>query len=270
MLLLRAASRGEEGVPQKKVIIATHSHLFLDRDVVENNFVLERGNAEVTTLRQIQSRQELQSAVFRLLGNFPGDLFFPGNILIVEGRSDYIFLGRLLGLLGSPSIAIHFAENDVKIMHALPALDHMLKSLSYLLDYKSRICVLLDQQYRKGLVDEIRGFLDDKDGTRTVVLPRNGIEYYYPRSLLAELTGIRAEELDAAITQYLEALKAARSAALGGFKGGKVDLATAIANDLQERHLAEIDPVILQLLAEVKRRARPDFADEVAPTVKRS
>src|SRR5262249_33805495 len=68
------------------VVVATHSHLFLDRTCPSSTIKVSRADG-YTTIWPLGSDRQLQDVVFELLGNSTEDLFFPRNYLIVEGAS---------------------------------------------------------------------------------------------------------------------------------------------------------------------------------------
>ena len=137
--LIRKVSQGEDGLPKKRVFVATHSHVFLDRVTLTNNYVVGKDQAGAATIRQVATAEELHSLIFHLLGNSPEDLFFPDNMLVVEGPSDQIFWRRVLELSGAGGIAVHFADGDSKISAAVPAIEQMLKTLAYVPWYRDRL-----------------------------------------------------------------------------------------------------------------------------------
>src|SRR5206468_3689337 len=76
-----------EASEQKIIVVATHSHLFVRRDLPESTQIVERTDDQ-TRVRTVAEESELYDLVFDLLGASTEDLFFPSNYLIVEGASD--------------------------------------------------------------------------------------------------------------------------------------------------------------------------------------
>jgi hypothetical protein len=95
-----------EAAETRIIIVATHSHLFLQRDVIEANQVVGRSAPNQTEVRTLAEPRELYDLVFDLLGSSTEDLFFPGNYVIVEGASDQAIVEKVLTLLGKPSPTI--------------------------------------------------------------------------------------------------------------------------------------------------------------------
>jgi len=77
--------------PDKKIIIATHSHHFLDSATLGNNYICERDSDGKIKLSVVNDDYDLRNIIFRLLGNTLASYMLPGNILIVEGVSDVTF-----------------------------------------------------------------------------------------------------------------------------------------------------------------------------------
>jgi len=87
-----------------QAILATHSHLCLDKKDVRNNFVLENDDSETIIVRT--DGVELADLQFRLLGNSLDDLYVPEKILIVEGKFDRKILMKCFSLLGHKEVQI--------------------------------------------------------------------------------------------------------------------------------------------------------------------
>lgn len=95
------------------VVLSTHSHLFLDRDVPENNYVVSK-SGNLITAKACTSVIELHDIQFRLLGNDLSELFLPDIVLFVEGETDKLFLERVLALTLPPSrIVIEACGGDI-------------------------------------------------------------------------------------------------------------------------------------------------------------
>jgi len=252
--LIRKVARGEDGLPRKRILIATHSHIFLDKETLGNNWIVTKNAEGTAMLSQVKSREELHTLIYRLLGNSPEDLLFPDNILVVEGPSDSIFWRRVLGLMGAGGIAVHFSDGDSGVGPATAAIDQMLKTQAYIPWYRDRLCIAVDGDVAKGMIDGWRKFLKD-DGTRVHQLSQKGIEFYYPASVVSALSGVPVAEVPEAVAAFVAAMgKGARTAALGTFMGSKRDLATAVANSLEAAHLSELSPELVQVGEVVRAR----------------
>lgn len=255
---IKEASQGVNGFPLKRVLLATHSHLFLDRKDIHNNFSIQKmGN--VVRVAQLKKPEELHTATYLLLGSNPTDLFFPSNVIIVEGRSDRIFLnalfqlGRNEGRYESQNLAFHFLDGYDKLKDGAEAVAQMLKTQSYVPVYRDRICGVFDRPYRKGkLLQEVRAHFNDVKKERFVELDKPAIEYYYPvgavnKAFNATLTG---EEYERTVGEYLAGIKRSPPYT-GSFLGqaiSKVTFAEKIIQHLDSNDLNMVDSNILSIL----------------------
>jgi hypothetical protein len=247
--LIRKVSLGEEGLPKKRVSLATHSHLFVDKETIENNYVVESINGKVV-IRQVTTPAELQTLIFRLLGNAPADLFFPNNIVVVEGKSDEVFLHKVLELEdpGGRGIDFNFAGGDGSITHALAAIEQVFRVAAYTSLYRERLSVIVDKQTDPDRVREWNTFMGAKAQERLLVLNSAAIEYEYPKAIVSSITAIDPSSLDAEIGRYLASTENGQSGTLGSFSGRKADLARAVAAVMKEEHLDQVNPEIRRVL----------------------
>ena len=71
----------------QQFIISTHSHVFIDRSEISNNFVLHR-NGKSVSIKSMESMSALHNLQLNMLGNDLRTLFLPEAIVLVEGPSD--------------------------------------------------------------------------------------------------------------------------------------------------------------------------------------
>ncbi|SHG67392.1 ABC-type Mn2+/Zn2+ transport system, ATPase component [Fodinibius roseus] len=245
--LIKQVSEGKEDLPQKKIILATHSHIFIDKFDYQNNFkvvnkylfkkptlenIIEEKeyhqsldlNREApiidppreTIFLQVKNEGELQQSVYDLLGGSPADLFFPSNIIIVEGKSDEVFLKRIYELMVAKGdvkqkkLAFHYAGGYDKTKYSTESIIQIMKTQSYIPVYKDKICGIFDKPNKKEkLIREIRDFVGDDEGNRFILLSKKAIEYYYPLNAVQKTLGGRPvtpkqleKEVDKFLTQY--------------------------------------------------------------------
>src|SRR5919197_3957574 len=62
----------------RSIVVATHSHLFINRQVVESTQIVGRTEGR-TTVETVSSREELYDLTFDMLGSSTEDLFFRGT-----------------------------------------------------------------------------------------------------------------------------------------------------------------------------------------------
>lgn len=175
-----------------KVFIATHSHLFLDRRVIGNNFVVRKNGSKVTT-KAVASIADFHQLQFNMLGNEFEALFLPSAIVLVEGVSDATFLARLFAL-GIPEkrVAVVRCGGDGRILEKLETIGESLGKLS-MSPFRPRVLVWLDATHTvpHGRIVGA-GVLPEN----LLVSTKNGIEYEYPASQLAMLFRCEASDVE--------------------------------------------------------------------------
>jgi putative ATP-dependent endonuclease of the OLD family len=87
--LLELANGGDQ------IIITSHSSVLIS-DEVENQELFKVEKLEKITNIQPILEDDKHQVVFELLGGSPSDLLLPDNFLIVEGRSEFEFISRIL------------------------------------------------------------------------------------------------------------------------------------------------------------------------------
>lgn len=165
-----------------RIYLATHSHLLLSRTDIRSNYITVKEGSRVT-LQRIQSIGDFHRLQFNLLGNSFESIYFPSSIVIVEGKTDHVYLDRLiqLSLPGRRVTVIHSGGDVKKKVHALrETLGDLEKS-----PLRSRIFVVLDKVHQPGLSNDLTGMGVEQGNI--VVWPKNGIEYYYPPEILCQI-----------------------------------------------------------------------------------
>jgi AAA domain, putative AbiEii toxin, Type IV TA system len=174
----------------KQLYIATHSHIFLDRNTYSNNFVVTKFGKHIT-VRPTGSVSDLHQLQFNMLGNELESLFLPSAIIIVEGESDVTFLNKVLELqLPGVRIAMVCAHGEGEVRSKLNFFREAFGDVASSL-YRGRLFVVFDKQISTNLGKiATQGALPEN----IIVLSRNGIENYYPPELLA--TAFHCDEAD--------------------------------------------------------------------------
>jgi hypothetical protein len=254
---IKDATEGRNGFPMKRVVLATHSHLFLDRLDIQNNFRVEKENGHILAT-PLQTSQDLQIATYVLMGSDPSDLFFPSNIIVVEGKSDHIFLEAVYrqmlkaGLVKKVNIVFHHLDGFDNVHTGLHANIEMLKTLAHTPIYRKCICGIFDQPVNnrhKELIEEVRKFFEDDDKKRFVTLAKPAIEYFYPMTAIQKIFDVRLDcgTYELAIEKFLTTARTNRSrGTLFGKEVSKVELAKQVAAFIErEKTLYGIEPIIL-------------------------
>ena len=165
----------------QQIYVTTHSHLLLDRGVLDNNHVVAK-TGNTVSVKPIGSVSEFHQLQFNMLGNELESVFLPSAIVIVEGESDAIFLSKI--------VQLHVADRRVSIVRAQGE-GEVLKKLNFFQEafgdlasspYRDRLFVVLDKQISVR-IPRIEGQGVPKDNV--VLLSMNGIEYFYPHELVA-------------------------------------------------------------------------------------
>jgi len=168
----------------KHIFIATHSHIFLNRLVPKDNFLITR-NSKSINIHQIATHQEFIDLQFNQLGNSFRQLQLPNGFLLVEGKTDFSFLSRLFNLkLPNHKIKLTHANGDGEVKHKLHQLLEVIGSLSTS-PYNNRVLVILDEKHSPTLKPDLEKMGLPADSV--IEFSENGIEYYYPESILREI-----------------------------------------------------------------------------------
>jgi predicted ATPase len=179
-----AKLRSETFPHLRRVVLATHSHILLDRRNIANNWVILR-QADTASLQQCSTIADFHHLQFDLLGNDLEALFLPQVIVVVEGPSDLEFIRRTIELrFSNRRVTVVAAGNDDRIKQLVHTLGQLMGGLSES-PFRKRLIAVLDQTHAASLPGDLAKLGLSPDNI--VVWPKNGIEYYYPESILDEL-----------------------------------------------------------------------------------
>lgn len=210
--------------PEKRILLATHSHHFLDTEEVGNNYVCQRDTENKIFLTEAV---DLKPIIFRLLGNTLSSFLLPERILILEGPSDTIFLIKTLNLLGKDIYSIQNSRGIGNMSYAMNAITQFLRfNDAHLPVYVDKLHVIVDKPGKDILVREWRKIVPSPDD-QICILPSNGVEYYYPERILQILfntTDSRQQIVD----EYLKS----RDNSYNGINFSKTELSKRVADNL--------------------------------------
>jgi AAA domain, putative AbiEii toxin, Type IV TA system len=170
----------------KTLIFATHSTIFLDRQNIGNNFVVEKTGDEIA-VTQVISPVDFNRIHFFLLGNRFETLYLPSLIVLVEGKSDYTFIEKVLTTrFPKHQFSIINANSDTRIKEILHTAKTILADIQRS-PYRDRLIAVLDSVHGSGLQQTLvsMGMLEEN----IVAWSRNGIEHVYPPTALDEVYG---------------------------------------------------------------------------------
>ena len=209
----------------KQLYIATHSHIFLDRKILSNNYILKKdiGTVSVKAVKSVSDFHQLQ---FDLLGNELESIFLPSAIVIVEGDSDVTYLTKIVQLyIPNRKVSIIRAGGDGEVQNKLNVLRETFGDFA-MSPYSDRLFVVLDKKHslnkerikRQGVKEE-----------HIFVWSKNGIEYFYPQDLLSSafccnLTELQSVNIESDPIEY------------NGLRKSKKDLAHFIAAQTTLKH----------------------------------
>lgn len=161
--------------------IATHSHIFLSQRRVNDNFLVQKSDKTIN-VKRISTYQGFRDLQFAQLGNSFEQLQLPSGFMILEGKTDFKYLKRL--------IQLKVPDNRANIVHAngdgeIKKKVHDLLEVIGTLDtspYSNRVLVVLDETHSSTLPSDL-----EKQGCDEQCVfewKHNGIEYYYPEKIL--------------------------------------------------------------------------------------
>ncbi len=184
-----------ESSQSKQILIATHSHLFLNRVDPPSNLLVQR-QGDIVSLSPVASIEQLYDITFELLGNSTQDLFFPGNFLIVEGSSDQVIVEKVRNLLSLTASKVKvLSATGVENVPATVTAVHRVLVPIVMRDspYAQKVVAIVDQPIDPALpaIKELQRIL----GPRLFVLDRPSIEEYVPEAVYSRIGRNRAEDI---------------------------------------------------------------------------
>jgi predicted ATPase len=188
--LMNKEERGKWFPHLKHIWVATHSHLFLDKSDIRNNYVLTKNHNNIG-INEITNFAMLNNLQFNLLGNTLESLFLPTAFVIVEGETDATYLEAWLTRCHPlrKILVIQASGDPKKKAHALrEVLGDIFKS-----PFRSRIFVVLDSVHNRGLPPELESMGVPKENI--VIWDNNGIEYVYPPEVVAPIFGCGIDDV---------------------------------------------------------------------------
>lgn len=165
------------------VWVATHSHLFLDVQNINNNFQVSRVDAKIA-LSQITDLPNLHDTQLNLLGNNLASLFLPSAIVLAEGESERIYLSSIArSLYPEQKLIVIDCEGDSRVNQKVIDLSSLLGGIETS-PYRARVLVVLDKVNSVNTQELIgRGIPKDN----IIIWDANGIEYAYPPRAMASI-----------------------------------------------------------------------------------
>jgi hypothetical protein len=168
-----------------QVFINTHSSVLVaDNFSGQTIFCVEKCNMKSAVTPVFPA--EKSAIIYDLLGGSPGDLLLPRNFLIVEGRSDQIFIKAIIDRFYSdkPPVQIVFSEGDFeKQRESMNAINAVFAPLAQNPIYRDKLIILCDSPHPSKQTD-FEQFKKDYNAfvgnNQLHVLPVQSLEEYYP------------------------------------------------------------------------------------------
>lgn len=171
-----------------QVMINTHSSVFVVDSLNNQRIFKVFKNTKATEISEI-GNQEKAYVIYDLLGGSPADLLLPNNFLIVEGRSEQIFLRTVIDRFykSKPKIQIVYAESDIKRQER--TMEGINKTLVPLYTsspiYKNKLVIMCDKpapksKKEKDMNDFKKVYKNIVKNKQLVVLSKENIEELYP------------------------------------------------------------------------------------------
>lgn len=148
--------------------------------------MVEKRGDEITCT-QVASQTDFNRIHFFLLGNRFETLYLPSLIILVEGKSDYAFVQRVLATkFPNQQFSVINANSDSRIKEILNTAKNLLTDIQRS-PYRDRIVAIIDSVHTPGLRQTLTqmGMPDEN----VVTWSANGIEYVYPPTILDEIYG---------------------------------------------------------------------------------
>lgn len=174
----------------RTLVFATHSTIFLDRVHINNNYIVEKRGDEIS-IQTVKTQSDFNGIHFFLLGNRFETLYLPSAIILVEGKCDDKFIERVVSLRYPDSqISVIAANSDSRIKEILNIAKGLFADIQKS-PYKDRIFVILDSVHSSGLPTQLVAMGISTENI--VKWPKNGIEFYYPPSIMDKIFGVGTE-----------------------------------------------------------------------------
>jgi len=220
---------------QGQVLINSHSSIFANEQFPNQKiFKVEKSN-NYSGIKLLTTEQEQLDSIYQLLGGSPHDILLPSNFIIVEGKSDCVFLEKVIERFYASNkkcnaIKIIFARGDHEKQKSIYHCIH--ECYTPLLTngvYKRKVIFLLDKPNpsKQSSFNEFKRshpWLIDEE--QLFHLPVSAIEMYYPEPFK------KTEKEVEAMTAVQE----------------KVNLAIRVAETISDEQFKKEMPIVYKML----------------------
>lgn len=181
-----------------QVFINTHSSVLVADDFAGQTIFCVEKSGMKSTVAPIGVTDK-PAVIYELLGGSPSDLLLPRNFLIVEGRSDQIFIQAIIDRFyaDKPPVQIVFSEGDFeKQRESMNAINAVYSPLAQNPIYRDKLIILCDHPHpsKQADFDSFKGAypaLTINDQLHTLPVP--SLEEYYAgrfRKTSVEVSGL--------------------------------------------------------------------------------
>lgn len=167
-----------------QVFINTHSSVLVADDFAgQTVYCVEKSNMKSTVISI--NATDKPAVIYELLGGSPSDLLLPRNFLIVEGRSDLIFIKAIIDRFYAdrPPVQIVFSEGDFeKQRESMNAINAVFSPLAQNPIYRDKLIILCDQPHPSKQADFDRfkdAYPTFAKNNQLHILPVPSLEEYY-------------------------------------------------------------------------------------------
>ncbi len=168
-----------------QVLINTHSSVLVTDDHPKQSLFRVWKKDLATVIDQIGPTDKPQ-VVYELLGGSPSDLLFPNNFVIVEGRSEFELMSRVIRrhYADKPRLQIIFATGDsAQQERSMNAVNIAFTPLYQTPIYNDRLVLLCDRpgpEKEKDFQKFLNSYPGLKNGDQVFVLDTETLEESYP------------------------------------------------------------------------------------------
>lgn len=168
-----------------QIFLNTHSSVLVSDDIESQTIFKVEKIEKKTNITPIKVNDKPE-IVYELLGGSPADLLLPNNFLLVEGKSEYEFISRVIARIynNKKRVQIIYAEGDHgRQLESMEGINKVFIPLHFSPVYKERLVILCDTPNETRETD----FMNFKKAypyleinKQLVVIPHQRLEEYYP------------------------------------------------------------------------------------------
>ncbi|MCU4176579.1 ATP-dependent nuclease [Carboxylicivirga sp. N1Y90] len=170
----------------KRLILATHSTIFLDRLKISNNYSINK-QGDIIDISKTETISDFNNIHFFLLGNRLESLYLPSCIILTEGKCDQHYLTKVLeAKYPTSQFSILNSNSDSRMKELVNVAGSIFTDLQKS-PCRTRIIAVLDKVHDTSVRQTLQKYgIPDSN---ILVWNKNGIEYYYPLEIMNSIYG---------------------------------------------------------------------------------